>query len=261
MEAGGHRAGDVISYMEMCSAIGVNLQRGMNFHLREGYSVILMSRRTGAPYADRIENDGRVLIYEAHDIPRTAGSPDPKQFDQPRLNPSGSPTQNGMFADAAKNYREGRNAPELVKVYEKIHAGIWVYNGLFTLVDCWEEQAGSRMVFKFKLELADTTESGSSEVRSAHDEDDRIVPSWVKLEVWKRDKGRCTKCGSSAGLHFDHVIPYSKADRQRIPRIFRSCVRATISTRETRSNSQSDWHFALFEEWDYNSRGLPKHST
>ncbi|SPE20828.1 hypothetical protein SBA5_30033 [Candidatus Sulfotelmatomonas gaucii] len=26
-------AGDVISYMEMCSAVGVNLQRGMNFRL------------------------------------------------------------------------------------------------------------------------------------------------------------------------------------------------------------------------------------
>src|SRR5713101_1684329 len=120
----GLNAGDVISYMEMCSAIGVNLQRGMNFRLREGYSVILMSRRPGAPYADRIENDGRV-IYEGHDIPRTVGSPNPKQVDQSRLNPSGSPTQNGMFAEAAKRYREGRNGPELVKVYEKIHAGIW----------------------------------------------------------------------------------------------------------------------------------------
>lgn len=29
------KAGEVISYMEMCSAIGVNLQRGMNFRLRE----------------------------------------------------------------------------------------------------------------------------------------------------------------------------------------------------------------------------------
>ena len=32
----GTQPGDVISYMEMCSAIGVNLQRGMNFCLRDG---------------------------------------------------------------------------------------------------------------------------------------------------------------------------------------------------------------------------------
>jgi len=41
----GFLPGDVISYMEMCSAIGVNLQRGMNFRLRDTESVILMSLR------------------------------------------------------------------------------------------------------------------------------------------------------------------------------------------------------------------------
>ena len=42
----------------------VNLQRGMNFRLRGGLSVILMSLRAGAPYADRIEENGKILIYE-----------------------------------------------------------------------------------------------------------------------------------------------------------------------------------------------------
>jgi 5-methylcytosine-specific restriction endonuclease McrA len=32
----------------------------------------------------------------------------------------------------------------------------------------------------------------------------------AKLEVWKRDKGRCVQCGSSDNLHFDHIIPYTK---------------------------------------------------
>jgi hypothetical protein len=35
--------GEVVSYMEMCSAIGVNLQRGMNFRLKDGETIILMS--------------------------------------------------------------------------------------------------------------------------------------------------------------------------------------------------------------------------
>jgi hypothetical protein len=63
------KQGDVISYMEMCQEESVNLQRGMNFRLKGGFSVILMSLRPGAPYADRIEDEGRVLIYEGHDIP------------------------------------------------------------------------------------------------------------------------------------------------------------------------------------------------
>jgi hypothetical protein len=71
--------GDVLSYMEMCSAIGVNLQRGMNFRLRNGESIILMSLRPGAPYADQVEDDGQILIYEGHDVPRTLTGRTPKK--------------------------------------------------------------------------------------------------------------------------------------------------------------------------------------
>jgi 5-methylcytosine-specific restriction endonuclease McrA len=38
----------------------------------------------------------------------------------------------------------------------------------------------------------------------------RIIPTPVKLEVWKRDGGKCVMCGATTGLHFDHDIPYSK---------------------------------------------------
>ena len=48
------KPGDVISYLEMCQEEGVNLQRGMNFQLHGELSVILMSLRSGAPYADRV---------------------------------------------------------------------------------------------------------------------------------------------------------------------------------------------------------------
>ena len=37
-----------------------------------------------------------------------------------------------------------------------------------------------------------------------------MIPSDVKLEVWKRDKGQCVLCGSKENLHFDHIIPFSK---------------------------------------------------
>ena len=38
----------------------------------------------------------------------------------------------------------------------------------------------------------------------------RIIPTAVKLEVWKRDGGKCAICGATDELHFDHIIPYSK---------------------------------------------------
>lgn len=79
--------GDVISHAEMCSAERRNLQAGMNFRPGGRRSIILMSLRKGAPYADRIEDEGRVLIYEGHDQPRSTAGPDPKTVDQPERLP------------------------------------------------------------------------------------------------------------------------------------------------------------------------------
>ena len=203
----------------MCSAIGVNLQRGMNFRLRDAESIILMSLRPGAPYADRVEDEGQILIYEGHDVARTADVPYPKKVDQQERNPGGSLTQNGLFAQAAQKYKQRLAPPERVRVYEKIRSGIWVYNGLVELVDCWTEQSRGRKVFKFKLQFAGTGARSHRAVIPTASDDDRLVPSWVKLEVWKRDQGRCAypSCGATSGLHFDHIIPYSKGGSSKDP--------------------------------------------
>src|SRR5690606_29048232 len=127
------------------------LQRGMNFRLKGGFSVILMSIRHGAPYADKIEEEGKILIYEGHDIHFKKDGPNPKLVDQPFKNPSGSLTQNGLFYQAAQKYKSNKEngEPELVKVYEKIKPGIWAYNGMFKLIDAWKEIINARKVFKF----------------------------------------------------------------------------------------------------------------
>jgi hypothetical protein len=204
-----HAAGEVISYLEMCQAWSTSLQRGMNFHLRPDRSVVLMSRRANAPYRDRIEEDGRVLIYEGHDLSKTTQTPDPKSVDQPRTSPNGALTQNGLFECAAKQAKKGSSTPEIVAVYEKIHAGIWSFNGFFLLTDAWTESDGRRNVFKFRLELIESEDQSirQSVNPPAHE---RLIPSAVKLEVWQRDKGQCVLCGSKENLHFDHDLPYSK---------------------------------------------------
>jgi hypothetical protein len=112
-----------------------------------------------------------------------------------------------LFYEAAIKYKSNQAQPETVKVYEKIHSGIWVYNGLFKLLDAWIVKNKDRGVFKFKLEIEDSEEH---EIREKEIDSGRIIPSAVKLEVWKRDGGRCVICGSTDNLHFDHIIPYSK---------------------------------------------------
>ncbi len=36
------------------------------------------------------------------------------------------------------------------------------------------------------------------------------IPKSVQTDVWRRDGGRCTECGSKEFLEFDHVIPLAK---------------------------------------------------
>lgn len=193
----------------MCQHEGVNLQRGMNFRLKGGLSVILMSLRKNAPYADRVEEDGKVLIYEGHDVPKYKGlKQDPKRLDQPKLTPFGSLTENGKFYKAAEEYKAKKAGAELVKVYEKIRDGIWTYSGIFKLIDAWEQVETKRKVFKFKLKITD--DSDSKDMKPSELEHTRLIPTDVKLAVWKRDKGKCVTCGSTNNLHFDHDIPFSK---------------------------------------------------
>ena len=204
-----HAAGQIISYLEMCQAWSASLQKGMNFRLRPTCSVVLMSRRANAPYKDSVEENGRILIYEGHDVSKRAGLPEPKTVDQPRQTPKGNLTQNGLFEEAALRAKAGQAAPEVVAVYEKIQDGIWAFNGLFLLTDAWQQNDLKRKVFKFRLELDEST-SNLELSHNAELEQTRVIPSSVKLDVWKRDKGKCVLCGSIDNLHYDHDLPYSK---------------------------------------------------
>jgi hypothetical protein len=200
---------EIIPYIEMCRREGVSLQRGMNFQLKGGHSVILMSVRHNAPYADRFEDDGVTVIYEGHDLPHSREHPDPKVLDQPETLPSGLLTENGKFNREAQEFKTGKRPAERVRVYEKIKSGIWSYNGVFHLVDSWREQSEGRSVFKFKLVAVEGEDDFSKPVPMQFIPR-RIIPTSVKLEVWKRDGGKCVKCGTKEDLHFDHVIPWSK---------------------------------------------------
>jgi hypothetical protein len=200
---------EIIPYIEMCRREGVSLQRGMNFDLARNHSVILMSVSPGAPYSDRFEDDGSTIVYEGHDIPRSSLNQNPKLMDQPEFSSTGSLTENGKFHHAAQEYKSRIRPPERVRVYEKIKQGIWSYNGVFHLVDSWKEKSNGRSVFKFKLTAVEEEEDFSLPVPK-QPKMRRVIPTSVKLEVWKRDGGKCIKCGAIEDLHFDHIIPWSK---------------------------------------------------
>lgn len=199
----------IISYRDMCDAENQQqLQRGMNYNLRNGYSVVLMSVKPNAPYADRNSNDGQTIYYEGHD----ATGDKLKKLDQQIWNPGGTQTQNGLFIDSIDRGKRTGRYP-LVKAYEKLQPGIWTYRGLFEMKDYSIVERDGRKVFEFVFTI---TEQEIDEAKKHHEyktidmEQTRQIPGKVKLAVFKRDKGQCIECGSKDNLHFDHILPYAK---------------------------------------------------
>jgi hypothetical protein len=197
---------DIISYTELVAAEGINLQKGMNFNVKPDYSILLMSVRKNAPYADAFDEATNSLIYEGHDVPSNIAE-NPKTVDQPLNTPKGTLTENGKFFTAAQAFKMRlTDRPHKVKVYEKINAGIWCYKGFFNLIDAKILNDGNRNVFKFYLVAVEYFSKKKEEIIPHN----RIIPTDVKIEVWNRDKGQCVICGSKENLHFDHDLPFSK---------------------------------------------------
>jgi 5-methylcytosine-specific restriction endonuclease McrA len=148
------------------------------------------------------------IYYEGHD----ATGDKLKRFDQPVALPTGTLTQNGLFKHAIDKAKKDSNYP-LVRVYEKIQPGIWNYRGLFELKDYDYLERDRRKVFEFVLTVTDQNikiaEQHDSSKKHVDLEQTRQIPGRVKLEVYKRDKGECVKCGSKDNIHFDHILPYS----------------------------------------------------
>lgn len=217
---------EIISYPEMVQREGIALQKGMNFRVRggaAGYSIILMSVRKGAPYQDQWHDEGSadphagMLEYEGHDAIRHRHSRiSPKSVDQPMTLPSGILTENGKFFQAAMKAKSGTAEPEIVQVYEKIAAGIWCDRGRHQLVDAdvkavpvSPKNGRTRKVFRFYLRPTATPDAKTREDQRELSIS-RLIPTHVKVAVWKRDQGRCVTCGATDNLHFDHDVPFSR---------------------------------------------------
>ena len=189
--------------------------------------------RRNAPYRDRIDDGGTTLIYEGHDQPRGQHVADPKVLDQVDVLPTGRLTQNGRFHRAAKDARAGLRRPERVRAYEKIKPGIWSYNGTFHLVDSRTERDEHRLVFKFRLEAVEGEEDLSLPA-PARPAPRRIIPTAVKVEVWRRDGGKCVVCGATDELHFDHDVPFSRGGASMtIANVQLMCARHNLAKNDT----------------------------
>ena len=129
----------VVSYTQLViKENGKQIQKGMNFAIQKTYSVVLMSTQKNAPYNDHILDDG-IIEYEGHDVPINL-NPEKKLVDQSLLTPSGIPTENGKFFQAALDYKHGVKDPSQIQVYRKLRKGIWVDMEFYDLIDAYEKK-------------------------------------------------------------------------------------------------------------------------
>ena len=109
--------------------------------------------------------------------------------------------------------RQG-NEPILCAVDIDRAAKLWIFRRQFY----WEDEGYSAA--QLRALLLDQEERRTRKVeraqsrletRSAMDQPEgrEPIPDDVKIFVWKRDAGRCVKCGSQRDLEFDHIIPVS----------------------------------------------------
>lgn len=235
------KPGDILSLNEICMIEGKgSLQEGISFRKEKPHSIVLMSQRKDAPYPDRLSEDGRTLYYIGHN--KYINDPVKFRIDQPLIKENGNLTPNGQLFKAAEEVRQGLRR-ELVRVYEKLKSGIWVFNGLFELKDAKMEEgrwsdytgAGTRKVCVFELRMVEGPVDIEEEDRNVSTSPGRLIPPEVKLIVYKRDKGMCAKegCGNTKNLHFDHIIPWSKGGSSTDPKnIQLLCQRHNLEKRD-----------------------------
>lgn len=201
---------DILSHRDLCNFEDVQtLQRWMNYRLNPQYSVVLMSRRSNAPYNDKILDDWITIHYEWHDVPNTKElTKDPKELDQEQYTKSWWLTQNWYFIKSVKWYKNWLHQPEIIKIYEKLLPWVWSFKWFFNLIDYIIKFDWKRNVFVFTLTLNDNNSINvKSSNKIAHN---RLIPSEIKKEVRKRDWWKCVLCWSDKNLHFDHDLPFSK---------------------------------------------------
>jgi 5-methylcytosine-specific restriction endonuclease McrA len=80
------------------------------------------------------------------------------------------------------------------------------------------------------LELTTNRLEEENEINLEHN---RIIPATAKLEVWRRDKGKCVICGAKENLHYDHIIIYSKGGSSLVAEnIQLLCARQNLEKRD-----------------------------
>jgi hypothetical protein len=98
----------------------------------------------------------------------------------------------------------------LGRLFATVVTGLLLF-GLLSFLGLGPEAAGAVTLVLMALAAFDFERKRAKRLRlriaPTHS---RTIPQWVKIAVATRDGGTCRRCGSSADLQYDHIIPFSR---------------------------------------------------
>ena len=132
-----------------------------------------------------------------------------------------SEKQSGYSVEIYKRYVDSisRVNREPLKIAEykdgKIAGDVWVFNGFVYEVNGFysDDQIRLLILEDFDKERAyfEKLNAKFNQVAASSVAYERPrIPENIRIEVWRRDGGRCAKCGSREKLEYDHIVPISK---------------------------------------------------
>jgi hypothetical protein len=124
-----------------------------------------------------------------------------------------------QMTDASHDDNRGDRQMTDARPDDRADDQIWLFRNRVVLVEAPETSSPAEVVVAVKHAVL-SQERDFARMQSDIDRFQRFaeaantprdpIPTAVKVFVWRRDQGRCIKCGSTENLEFDHIIPQVK---------------------------------------------------
>jgi hypothetical protein len=93
-------------------------------------------------------------------------------------------------------------------------SGLWIFKGYIYKVNGKYSDAQAQLLiqeaYDQEKKLWEKLNRKYSRSEELSQEKRARIPENVRIEVWRRDGGKCARCGSREKLEYDHIIPLSR---------------------------------------------------
>ena len=98
---------------------------------------------------------------------------------------------------------------------DRFQCDVWLYqNALYCVVGKHTQSQQQLMILAVAVKENQKFERLKAKFSTEQSENvkhERIrIPESVRIEVWRRDQGKCAGCGSREKLEYDHIVPVSR---------------------------------------------------